>query len=239
MSNSLTYHFHGHIFDTSAIDLLSEYQREFNSITRLTLTYPQSRNGVASALKFLFPEAKLLPVSNKGRDFYPFQQSLRASSASPNDIIIKWHDKRRNHFSGFQLSMTERRNLLEYCLPDFEIGIPPLLIPFKKNENVSLSTIKGWLIPLSLRTGTNRNFLIQFCQQEGLQWENVFANSYFPAGGVFAVKYKSLQNSSWLKMDDMLIEYGHGGLDGTWAHASERWIGVLASKGGQFSEVSF
>jgi len=235
----MRYHFHGHIFDYSALDLLLEYQIELNTISSLTFTYPQTRKKIGSDLSNFFPNAKILPVSNKGRDFYPFKKSLEEITVLSQDVIIKWHDKRRNHFSGLPLSMQERRNLLEYCIPTSEPGIPPLLIPFQDCAEVSLSTIRGWLIPLGLRLGNNTKMLIQFCQQEGLQWENVISNAYFPAGGVFAVKYVLLQNSSWLHADPPNFEYGHGGLDGTWAHSSERWIGVLASRAGQLSEVSF
>ena len=239
MTNPLKYHFIGHIFEISAIDLLLQYQAEINSIPSLTFTFPQTRLGIGSTLKSIFPHANVFPISNKGRDFYPFQQAIRKIDVLSNDLVIKWHDKRRNHFSGLPLTMVERKNLLEYCLPYSGHELPPLLLPFQNNNNISLSTIKGWLIPLSLRLGNNRKYLMQFCQRDGLQWEDVLTNAFFPAGGVFAAKIDLLQNSNWAQMDDLEIEYGHGGLDGTWAHASERWVGVLASRSGQFSEVTF
>jgi hypothetical protein len=233
------YFFVGHIFDSSGIELLSEFEFQFSRISNLTFTFPQTRNKIGYSLASMFPSAKLIPTSNRGRDFYPFQQALQSIDAKPTDLVIKWHDKRRNQFSDLSLLFKERKNLLEYCLPRNTGETPPLLVPFTDDQEVSLSTIAGWLIPLGLRLGGNSSTLNRFSQEEGWSWDDVKQNSMFPAGGIFAAKYQVFKGSKWLNSESAQIEYGHGGLDGTWAHASERWVGVLAARKGKLSEVIF
>jgi hypothetical protein len=239
MNTNPDYHFLGHIFDSSALELLSEFKVHISKISNVTFSYPQSRNEIGCLLSTMFTNAKLIPVSNRGRDFYPFKQALQEIGAKPNDLVIKWHDKRRNHFSGLPLKFLERKTLLEYCLPRGKSEIPPLLDPFVDDREVSLSTIGGWLIPLGLRLGGNSSGLNRFALEENWSWEDVRQNSMFPAGGVFAAKYQVFGESKWLNSESAQIEYGHGGLDGTWAHASERWMGVLAGRKGKLSEIRF
>jgi len=239
MKPDTEYYFLGHIFDSSALELLSEFKSHFSQVSNLTFTYPQTRNEIGHSLSSMFNHAKLIPISNRGRDFYPFKHALQDIDVKPSDLIIKWHDKRRNHFSGLPLKLRERQTLLEYCLPRNKDEIPPLLVPFVDDQEVSLSTIGGWLIPLGLRLGGNSSLLSQFAREESWSWEDIRQNAFFPAGGVFAAKYQVFSGSKWLNSQSNQIEFGNGGLDGTWAHASERWMGVLAGRKGKLSEINF
>ena len=227
--------FIGHIIDRSGFELLNEHIENFREFDLVYISFPQTRND----LHRLLLETKVfkpLPSPNKGRDMFPFLLSLKHANLNIGDIIVKWHDKRRNHLSAVPLSEDERKKLLSYCIFNGEAP-PPLVIPMLERTLCIASTIYGWNLPLSLRIGSNVDRLFQFSCDEGWNWEDIYKNSLFPSGGIFSARAEVLLRSQWFRGEHADIEFGFGGLDGTWAHASERWLGVLMSHSGELAEV--
>ena len=228
--------FVGHLFDEGSVNLLKSRSDQVKVVKRKIFTFPASRKYIGTYISKLFPDSEVIPVVNRGRDMFPFLHALKHLGESEL-VIIKWHDKRRNHFNGNDLSYEQRMNLLDYCLPGRGLVFGPLEKSLIDNDGANLSTLEGWLLPISLRLGSNALKLNYFALQENWAWEDILRSACFPAGGIFAIRSRSVMGSKWLEESHSDIEFGHGGLDGTWAHASERWLGVLAGRNGEMLEV--
>lgn len=229
--------FFGHLFDDKSLDLVTLKQDQLRQIEHLAFSIPQYRKDLILSTLETFPSAKIYSCENRGRDMYPFLNAMRKSKFSEDSIIVKWHDKKRNHINGKPLSLSERINLLEYCIPNRRSDVSPLAKFMLLNSEISLTTIDGWLLPLALRIGSNKFQISQWALQENWNWDSIYNDSFFPAGGVFAIKASALTSSKWYKSEHINIEYSYGGIDGTWAHASERWIGVLAGRKGYLATI--
>lgn len=216
------------------LELVIAEKEALSRFESITITHPQTYRMDSKYLN-LPTNLHFLALPNKGRDVWPFKKSIRHVLPQPEDILLKWHDKKRNQFSGKQLNLEERRNLLKFVLQ-----------PSRKSQsNFEDAIIKevtgvapaGWLLPLSFRLGNNERKLKDFCNREGWEWSQVLERSWFPAGMIFAIKADVVLRSEWYSDELTDVEYGHGGLDGTWAHASERWIGCLNSFYGNWAEA--
>lgn len=232
-------YFVGHVFNHDCLPLLESRKFQINQMKNIHFSFPQTRKTLGRSIEEMFPTATVTAISNKGRDMYPFQQMVRGLKLDPTDLIVKWHDKKRNHINGKSLSFSERQNLLDLCIPSGERCSIILADVLAKHLESSLVTLEGWALPLALRLGSNTGRLYSFCLQESWDWESIVKTSIFPAGGIFAIRSKNLIGTSWLSSNYSDIEFGHGGLDGTWAHASERWIGVLAGRDGRILTAGY
>jgi lipopolysaccharide biosynthesis protein len=232
-------HFIGHVFDPDCLFLLENRKVEINQMRNIYFSFPQTRKSLGRSLQKLFPSALVTSIPNKGRDMFPFRQVVRNLDLEPSDLIIKWHDKKRNHFSDKPLSDLERQNLLDLCIPLGNSHASVLAGVLMNHLDSNLVTLDGWALPLALRLGSNSEKLYSFCLQENWDWESIIKFGVFPAGGIFAIRAKNLIGTKWLDSDYSDIEFGHGGLDGTWAHASERWLGILAGRDGTIITISY
>ena len=170
-----------------------------------------------------FPSAQIYGFQNRGRDVGPLINLLQYVQLHKYDLVLKIHTKKSTHKRGSQ-GDEWRNDLLNGLLPKGRI--PLILDYFLKNPNVGIAGPDQYLAPL------NKSF---YHPETISHWNNLTENrtqypndAHFFAGTMFWARgaiYLELQNMN-LKQSD--FEQENGQLDGTLAHALERYFPILA-----------
>jgi O-antigen biosynthesis protein len=170
-----------------------------------------------------FPSAQIYGFQNRGRDVGPLINLLQYVQLHKYDLVLKVHTKKSTHKKGSQ-GDEWRNNLLNGLLPQGRI---PLIIDFfSKNPNIGIAGPDQYLAPL------NKSF---YHPETISHWNNLTENrtqypndAKFFAGTMFWARgaiYLELQKLNLRQSD---FEQENGQLDGTLAHALERYFPILA-----------
>lgn len=212
-----------HLYYTDLIDELNDVLMPINNHVDLFISIPESTPfRVIKKVVETWPNCYIKLVSNKGRDFLPFVKVLPIVEELEYELCCKIHSKKSVHrIDGDMWRNQLLKNLINEnfkeevelkFLLDKELGV---LAPFG-----NMFKVKDYL-------GSNINDLRILATRFNISLEEIL-DSYFVAGSMFWFRVKNLASlSTKINEEDFQSEMGQ--LDGTFAHALERFIVAYAS----------
>jgi len=180
-----------------------------------------------------FPDAKLMPVENRGFDVWPFFQVLRATDLSKYDVIVKLHTKRdcESFFNGRFFRGSEwRDSLLGFCrTPEAWRRTQELL------ADAEVGMVAGHDVIVHRRVfprgHLRRSFDLARRKVEELSGKSA-AGGGFVAGTMFAAKpvvFAALKPERFTAADFPVRQYH---TVETFAHRCERMLGLAVRASG-------
>ncbi|CAI9403318.1 glycoside hydrolase family 99-like domain-containing protein [Nocardioides sp. T2.26MG-1] len=203
-------------------DRLSRMPEAFDLIVTLVKGPAESIEGRISGL---FPRARIQHVENIGRDSWPFVELARLGAFEGYDAVLKVHTKRSVHRIDGD---AWRLDLLDGLLPSPE-GIRRIVDLVRRDRNVGVVVPSGHLKGPET-WGSNQELV------EALAARLPFAFDpdalRYPAGSMYWAQPWLLQRLADLELGQEHFESEAGHLDGSTAHAIERFVGVMATAAG-------
>ncbi|MBB5189941.1 glycosyltransferase domain-containing protein [Silvimonas terrae] len=222
------------VFHLFYLDLWDEFAQAFSGIKQpfdLLVTTPEDELPQATALiKARFPDARIYPVKNRGRDIAPLFKLLEHERLEEYDQVLKIHTKKSLHrTNGF--GELWRHHLLKGLLP--EGGIGPILAMFDANPGVGMLAAPETMVNAYKIAGAQRENLpgMQLWAKrigvdpQGFDYDFVAGSMYWVRGAFFA----ALRRLD-VKLEDFEEEAGQ--LDGTLAHVFERLMPLVVRSAG-------
>lgn len=187
----------------------------------LLITCPVGK-GIPEAIRLTRPDAQFFECQNRGRDWLPFLEALRAHPVAPETVIIKLHTKRSPHLKDGE----EWLNGLVNPLASSPAQIEFLRQRFAANPDIGVLVPNGHLLRLELYIAENRPWL------ERLTGERDLNDWMFPAGSMFAARRSALDSLfAWDLAADRFAPEPLA-IDGHLLHAIERLVGWSAQRSG-------
>ena len=221
----------GVIFHCYYLDLLEEFLRYLSNINDPFDLYISTSSEFKNANKEIFDKCKsslkfvrkvkVLTFPNKGKDIYPFLKILKSHSMHGYECILKIHTKKSN--------IPEIGELWRKQMCIRLIGSPKIYEKIKslfRGKKTGLVIPLGYAMEVKYYLGNNLVKLQKLFQEFKISTDYLYS-SFFPLGSMFWFKpevFKPLQNIDFRKIR---FEEEKGQVDGTWAHAFERFFGVL------------
>jgi lipopolysaccharide biosynthesis protein len=181
--------------------------------------------GVVPAITARFPHARIQIVPNRGRDQGPLSLFASWGVLDGYDAVLKVHTKRSLHRMDGDAWRTQ---LLESLLPSPE-GIERILLLLRSDAGVGLiapaGNIKGpehW--------GSNLEPVTALAERIGLAFDP--DDLEFPAGAMYWADPWVLQQVALLGLEEDDLEPEAGHIDGSIAHALERFVGLVCTRAG-------
>lgn len=163
-------------------------------------------------------------VENRGRDVLPFIQILPQVLSDGTDLVLKIHTKKSLHRIDGDLWRKELYGVLlsHQFITETQVALVT-------DDLFGVSAPSDHIVPMSYYWGSNEANILSLCRR--MEWVSPdFEGSQFVAGTMFAASTKLLQRLLDLKLTSADFEVEEGQVDGTMAHALERFIGFLCHK---------
>lgn len=167
-------------------------------------------------------------VPNRGRDVLPFVYVARRLEQAGYEYVLKLHSKKSKHRSDGSTWLNE---VLDGLVPDSETARKA--IEALNNEDTGIIGPANHLVSLKRHMGGNAPILenlLMRAYDKKVAGEIIASPEYYPyiGGTMFWARIDTLRPLLQLDLmpDDFQSE--HGQIDGTAAHAVERFIGVAA-----------
>lgn len=210
------------------VDVLEEVLKEIDwihdidSTVYITTTHEKLKETRETTCKFNY-KFVIRSFENKGRDVLPFLKIMDDVVADKNEMLIKVHTKKSLHRIDGD---TWRKELYSQLLsfPKYVRGFSK----FKENKELSLISPDGNLVPISYYWGSNEKNVLNLCKKYSINFSHN-KNYQFIAGTMFLAKvslFKELIEQRPIIENDFDNELGQ--IDGTLAHAYERFFGIYA-----------
>jgi len=221
----------GVIFHCYYLDLLEEFLRYLSNINDLFDLYisipPKFKNlkneifkKCTNFLKFVH-KIKVLFFPNRGRDIYPFLKILKKYPICKYDYVLKLHTKKSNFPKIGELwrkqmciRLIGSSRIYEKIKSLFKIKKTGLVIPL------------GYAMEIRYYLGDNFTKLQKLLQNFKIPNDYLYS-SFFPLGSMFWFKPEVCKDLQKVDLRKIKFEEERGQIDGTWAHAFERFFGIL------------
>jgi lipopolysaccharide biosynthesis protein len=170
-----------------------------------------------------FPSVKILEVNNHGRDVLPFLKAIRHFVLGRYKAVCKLHSKKSSHRTDGNLWRNAMFNDLL-----FPNGGNQVIKEFGESENSGLLAPQFSLVNAGGETLVinEKNLKYLFSVYKiAPTWEFIF-----PAGTMFWASGRLLNLINETEILENSFEIEDGQLDGTLAHAYERFFGALCRK---------
>lgn len=195
----------------------------------LFVTITDTGNGAAKTLagriRAAFPEARAIPMPNRGRDIFPFVHLVNAGLLDGYRAVAKIHTKRSLHrVDGDDW----RRTLIDGILPGAATG--QRLREFLADPDAGIWMADGQRYRDPGWWGSNFDITAWLLRRIEIRVER--DRLEFPAGSMYWLKPVMIGMIRGLQLDQSLFETECGQVDGTLAHAFERALGALATTSG-------
>lgn len=200
---------------------LSALNVPFDLIITTTI---EKEKAVSIKVKEIYENAEIYAFENKGRDIRPFIAVLPILIRREYQAVLKLHSKKSLHMGGGELW----RNILFSELLPKSSELNDIIKSLNSYTYLGLIAPKGSVLSIDHDFGSNKLWIEKLVIElgESIQWL-VQTNARFAAGTMFWFKPESIQvllECSSIQND--LFEQEEGQLDGTLAHAIERFIGI-------------
>jgi len=169
-----------------------------------------------------FPEAFTLVFPNHGRDMFPFVYLCNTGVLGTYDAVCKVHTKK----SPQRVDGDAWRQSLLRSLLGSGGQIDRILDLIRSTPSVGIVAPEGG-IGGTENWGVNAHNLAELARRAGLEYR--VQDIRFPAGSMFWVRPQILGEVAALRLSETDFEIEAGQLDGTMAHAVERFVGILVS----------
>ncbi len=166
----------------------------------------------------------LLGVENRGRDVLPFLKIIPKVLETRFDYLIKIHTKKSPHRVDGD---AWRKNLINQLVSknyvDFTLDI------FSSDKRIGIIGPSDSVVPMEFYLGSNYEKIKKLAKSFSLSMEDIRKMS-FVAGTMFYARRPMIEHFMKIKLNDMDFEAECGQIDGTMAHALERFFAVIAAK---------
>jgi lipopolysaccharide biosynthesis protein/glycosyltransferase involved in cell wall biosynthesis len=179
-----------------------------------------------------FPGAAVFEVENRGRDIAPFLEIFKLIYPMDYKYVCKIHTKKSLHRSDGDFW---RKDLLAKLLGSEKV-IESIKVSLDK-EQFGLIAPDGHLLDASRHFGANKSWLDRLGRQIGFDFSKT-PGAQFAAGSMFWFKPKALFPILHLPITSDDFEQESGLVDGTFAHAMERVIGIVPGQIGYKLSIS-
>jgi lipopolysaccharide biosynthesis protein len=173
-----------------------------------------------------YPQAYIYRLKNQGRDMAPFINIFLEIYPHQYKYVCKVHTKRSTHRQDGHIW---RQDLLEKLLGS-QLQVDVAKQTFDENPDIGLIAPEGHVVPGSFYWGKNETKVHMLAQQAGIPWNK--QNFQFVAGSMFWFKPAAIYPITLLELNRSDFEDEQGQVDGTLAHALERFVGLLAQSTG-------
>jgi lipopolysaccharide biosynthesis protein len=178
-----------------------------------------------------FPKITLVECANRGRDILPFVRVLERVGLSRYRLVCKLHSKRSPHRS----DGSRWRDEAFHSLLGSPGTVERILGMFDEHPRIAAIGPAGMVLQSTYYWGvhanaqSNRRHVRALAARLGIDAPDDF---YFVAGSMFWCRPAALAGLLALGLSDADFERETGQLDGTMAHAMERFLGLLIHTGG-------
>lgn len=193
----------------------------------VTLTYRgEETDELAEEIRAQFPNAVVVPITNRGRDILPFLTLVNAGALDGYQAVCKIHTKKSPHREDGD---HWRRHLIGGILP--ETGLENLLDTFLADNHSAFWVADGQHFNSTEWWGSN--FEVTRHLMRRLEVEIGPDVLSFPAGSIYWLKPMIVGLLKALQLKEEHFETEEAQVDGTLAHALERAMGFLAMTANQ------
>jgi len=222
-----------HLYYLEMWDEICSYLENLNNEFDFFITVPDTVQLREEQILSRFPNAQIFYCENRGRDIAPFIKVLRMIYPENYRYILKIHTKRSLHR---QDGFTWSQDLLGKILGSYG------LVNIKKaldQEDIGVVAPEGHVLPSHLywHMRSNKENVEILASLAGISFEEgIFP---FVAGSMFWFKPKALEALLSIDINEDDFEFENNQIDGTLAHAIERFLGLLVIRNGyRIVEVS-
>lgn len=188
----------------------------------VTLTYRgEESDGLAEEIRAEFPNALVVPITNRGRDILPFLTLVNSGALNGYEAVCKIHTKKSPHREDGD---HWRRHLIGGILPDD--GLETLLDTFLADDKSAFWVADGQHFTSTEWWGSN--FEVTRHLMRRIEVEIGPDILSFPAGSIYWMKPTVLGLLKAMELTEEHFEQEEAQVDGTLAHALERAMGFLA-----------
>ena len=192
----------------------------------LVVTLAEGRSeAMADSIVAQFPDVRLKVVPNRGRDMWPFVQVLELGVVGDYDAVLKMHTKASVHrIDGHAW----RERLLDSLCPSPE-GIGLILELLRRDQAIGMVAPAGAVLGREF-WGSNGPMIDALAARTGISVDP--DRVWFPGGSMFWCRPGPLirLRDANLTIED--FEHEAVSIDGTTAHALERFLGALVADAG-------
>ncbi|MGV1003387.1 MAG: rhamnan synthesis F family protein [Candidatus Nanopelagicales bacterium] len=191
----------------------------------VSLTAERSE-GLLETIHARFPQAIIETFENRGRDMLPLLNLLDLGLVGDYDAVLKVHTKKSAHRRD---GRRWRAQLLDALCPS-PAGIELMLELLRKDPTVGMIGPTGHVLGLEF-WGQNGTLIDAIASRVPLGYDPT--RVWFAAGSMFWIRPQLLRAMMLPNLTEDDFEYEVAALDGTTAHALERYVGVIVAAAGQ------
>lgn len=160
-------------------------------------------------------------VRNHGRDVLPFLTLLPSVIAGGHDYLIKVHTKKSLHRED---GSSWRAELFDGLLS--ELSVRRILDKFETDSEVGIIAPDSHIVPMTFYWGSNADTVEELCKKINFDITNL-SQMTFVAGTMFAARVDAVKPILDIHLSEHDFEAELGQVDGTMAHAIERFLSVI------------
>lgn len=192
----------------------------------LVVTLVEGRSeAMADSIVAQFPGVEFEVVPNRGRDMWPFVRVLELGLVGDYDAVLKLHSKASVHRMD---GAAWRDRLLDSLCPSRE-GIDLILELLRRAPAVGMVAPTGGVLGREF-WGSNGPMVEALAARTGIGVDP--ERSWFPGGSMFWSRPEPLNRLRDARLTIEDFEHEAVSIDGTTAHALERFVGALVADAG-------
>ncbi|MEL7626161.1 MAG: rhamnan synthesis F family protein [Anaerolineaceae bacterium] len=216
-----------HIFYPDLYETIVEAAQSLGDSCDYYVTIPEDQIELIATISQQFPETRILPVQNRGRDILPFLEILERILPLNYDLLIKIHTKKTLHRAD---GTSWRQDVYHKLLGSSEL-VATIRNAFSEDSNLGILGAKGHVLDSRFYMGGNRRIVEDLITRTNLKTRQPLAFP-FVASTMFWARPKVF--TPLIDANITAEEFPEEPLpaDGTMAHALERFFGLLAIEQG-------
>ena len=192
----------------------------------LVVTLVEGRSeALADSIVARFPDVRFEVVPNRGRDMWPFVRVLELGLVGDYDAVLKLHTKASVHRID---GAAWRDRLLDSLCPSPE-GIGLILKLLRRDPEVGMVAPAGAVLGREF-WGSNGPMVDALAARTGISVDP--EHVWFPGGSMFWSRPEPLNRLRDARLTIEDFEHEAVSIDGTTAHALERFVGALVADAG-------
>jgi lipopolysaccharide biosynthesis protein/glycosyltransferase involved in cell wall biosynthesis len=215
-----------HLYYPEMWDGILAYLSNLGNQFDLFITIPYEVDVLEETIKAVFPDAHIYRCENRGRDVAPFLAVFSAISKLGYKYVCKIHTKKSQYITN---GSQWQDDMLFKLLGSRKI-IAQIKKAFDNNPDWGIIAPQGHAVPHDFYWKQNAGNVIKLAHSVGIPTECI--EFTYVAGSMFWFRPESLYLLSRLGLLTQDFDPEQGQIDGTLAHALERFFGMAANYAG-------
>jgi len=215
-----------HLYYPEMWDRISAYVANLGRKFDLVVTIPDGIDLPIGLIREKFPQAQVYRCENRGRDVAPFLAVFSAIAELQYKYVCKIHAKRSLHLKN---GIEWQEDMLEKLLGSPRV-ITQIIKAFEKNPDWGVIGPQGHVVPYDYFWKQNAANVIRLAHSLDIRTEDL--DFSYVAGSMFWFRPAALAPILKLGLHTQDFETEQGQIDGTLAHAMERFLGLVAGHAG-------